>query len=64
MLHQALNAGRRGIFKGARGSFHHIGQHHQAGLFGLGLGAGVAEVIDIDRIFALELFGLIVKVMN
>jgi len=48
-LDQALDSRRRGIGEGARGGLYRIGQHDNPGFFGLGFGAGITEIVLIDR---------------
>ena len=64
VLHKPLDARRGRIIQCTRGRLHHIGQHHQVHLFGLGFGAGVAEVLYLNGIIAFKLFGFFKEVVN
>ena len=44
-----LNSRRSRLRQRTAGSLHHIGQHDKACLLGLGLGSGVAVIVDVDR---------------
>jgi len=63
-LHQSLQTRRRRIAQNAACGFHDVGQHDQTGLTGLRLGAGIAIIVDIDGIFAFELSGFVIEVLN
>ena len=62
VLHQTLDAGRRRVLQGSRSGFNHVGQHDQSGFLGLGLGAGVPEVIDFHGIRAFQLDCLFIEI--
>ena len=63
-LDETLYSWGCGIVKGSWSRFNHIRQHDEAGFPGLRLGAGVAEVINVYRIFAFQLFGLFIEVLD
>ena len=43
-----LNPGRRRLAEGPARGLDHVREHDQAGFLGLGLGAGIAVVLDVD----------------
>ena len=61
VLNQALDSGRSWIFQGSGGGFYRIRKHNQPGLTGLGLGARIPEIIDIDRILSSALLCFFIK---
>ena len=64
VLDQSLDPGRGGVLQSSRRRFHHIGQHDQPGFPGLGFWARVPEIVDLDGVFSLLLFGFFVKIAN
>ena len=63
-LDEPLQPGGCRVGQDTGGGFDHIGKHDQPGFTRLGLGAGIAIIIDIDGIFAFELFGFVIEVLN
>ena len=61
VLNQSLDSGRSGVFKGSGRSLNCICKHDQSGLTGLGLGARVPEIINIDGILTFALFRFFIK---
>src|SRR5208283_1370722 len=48
-VHQTLNPGGSRLCQRAAGRLDYVGQHYKSGFFGLGFGAGIAEVVRVDR---------------